>query len=60
MRSLFFVVIACVAMSFASCGLGTGTGDYTDSIKIDTFVDTDYVDTVVVDSVPLAVDGDSR
>lgn len=52
MKKIMFVVMAIVAMSFASCGNCEKTTECTDSTNVDTtVVDTVNVDSVIVDSV---------
>lgn len=52
MKSLAFLVIASVAMTFAACTGCGGKGDVAaDSVQADSVVDSVVVDTVLVDSV---------
>ena len=52
MKSLVFLVIASVAMTFAACTGCNGKGDIAaDSVQADSVVDSVVVDSVIVDSV---------
>lgn len=49
MKNLVFAMVACVAMTFASCGNKTANNDEADTVAVDT-VDTVAVDTILEDS----------